>query len=74
MEIYKQWYCVVVVALASKKSKTLTDVCSIDTVGQLDCCIAGVSYIKKHVVVAGHCLAYSFSLTLLQLFRHTGNE
>lgn len=41
MEIYKQWYCVVVVALASKKSKTLTDVCSIDTVWQLGCCIAG---------------------------------
>ena len=74
MKIYKQWCCVVVVALASKKSKTLTDVCSIDTVGQLGCCIAGVSYIKKHVVIPGHCLAYSFSLTLLQLFRHTGNE
>lgn len=74
MEIYKQWCCVVVVALASKKSQTLTDVCSIDTVGQFGCCIAGVSYVKEQVVIAGHCLADSFSLTLLQLFRHTGNE
>lgn len=74
MEIYKQWCCVVVVALASKKSKTLTDVCSIDTVGQFGCCIAGVSYVKEQVVIAGHCLADSFSLTLLQLFWHTGNE